>query len=52
MINLTHVVSILNFIFAIVVYKVRWTKLDPTCICFKSFKSKLDLTYICFDFFK
>jgi hypothetical protein len=45
MINFTHIVFILNFIFTIVVYVVRWTKLDPTCIYFKKFKSKLDEKY-------
>jgi hypothetical protein len=35
MINLTHIVSILNFVFTIVVYAMRWTKLDLTCIYFK-----------------
>jgi hypothetical protein len=38
MINLTHIVSILNFVFTIVVYVASWTKLDLTCICFKKIK--------------
>jgi hypothetical protein len=52
MINLTHIVFILNFIFTIVVYVVRWTKLDLIYIYFKKNKLKLDSTYICFNFFK
>jgi hypothetical protein len=43
--------SILNFVLTIVIYAARWTKLDPTCICFKFFKLKLDPTYISFKFF-
>jgi hypothetical protein len=50
MINLNYIVSILNFIFTIVVYAVRWIKLDTIYIYLK--KSKLDLTYIYFDFLK
>jgi hypothetical protein len=39
MINLTHMISILNSIFIIVFYVMRLTKQDPTCMIFlKKFK--------------
>jgi hypothetical protein len=34
-INLTYILSILNFVFTIMIYVARWIKLDLTCICFK-----------------
>jgi hypothetical protein len=34
-INLTHMISISNFIFTVVFYTTTWTKLNTTCICFK-----------------
>jgi hypothetical protein len=52
MINLTHNVSILNFIFTIMIYTVWWIKLDPLAYVLKKIKSKLDPTYIYFEFFK
>jgi hypothetical protein len=30
-------ISILNFIFTILFYAMKWTKQDNTCICFKEF---------------
>jgi hypothetical protein len=35
MTNLTHILSILHFVFVIVVYAVRCIKLDLTCIYLK-----------------
>jgi hypothetical protein len=49
-INLTHIVFIFNFVFIIMVYAVRWTKLDLACIFLKIVKSKLDPTYILLNF--
>jgi hypothetical protein len=49
MINLTHIVFILNFVFTILIY---WIKLDLTCIILIFLKLKLDLTYIYFNFFQ
>jgi hypothetical protein len=46
MINLTHMISILDFIFTIVFYVMRWTKLDHNYICFKEFLNQLNLLYI------
>jgi hypothetical protein len=40
MINLNHMISILNFIFTILFYATRWIKQDPTRICFKEFLNK------------
>jgi hypothetical protein len=34
MINITHMISILNSVFTVVHYATRWTKLDITYICF------------------
>jgi hypothetical protein len=50
MINLTHIISILNFVFTIVVYAMRWIKLISLAYVLNFFKSKLYPTYICFDF--
>jgi hypothetical protein len=47
MINLTHMISILNSIFIIVFYAMRRTKLDLTYICFEEFLNQLNLLYIC-----
>jgi hypothetical protein len=47
MINLTHIISILNSIFTVVVYVTRWTKLDIDCICFEEFINQLNFLYIC-----
>jgi hypothetical protein len=38
-------ISILNSVFTIVFYPTRWTKLDPTCICFEEFLNQLNLLY-------
>jgi hypothetical protein len=38
MINLTHIIFILNFVFTVVLYVTRWTKQDPTYIIFNNFK--------------
>jgi hypothetical protein len=46
MINLTHMISILNSVFTIIFYMTRWTKLDLTCICFKELLNQLNLFYI------
>jgi hypothetical protein len=35
MINITYMISILNSIFTVVFYVMRWTKHDPICICFE-----------------
>jgi hypothetical protein len=37
MINLSHMIFILNFVFTILFYVTRWTKQDHTCICFEEF---------------
>jgi hypothetical protein len=42
-INLTHIISILNFIFTVVFYTTRWTKLDTVCICFEKFINQFNL---------
>jgi hypothetical protein len=47
MINLIHMISILNFIFIVVFYATRWTKLDHVFICFDEFINQLNLFYIC-----
>jgi hypothetical protein len=47
MINLTHKIFILNSVFTIIFYPMRWTKLDPTCICFEEILNQLNLPYIC-----
>jgi hypothetical protein len=46
MINLTHMVSILNSVFIVMFYMMRRPNLDPTCICFKEFLNQLNLLYI------
>jgi hypothetical protein len=46
MIKLTHMISIINFIFTIIFYKTRWIKQDITCIYFKEFLNYLNLLYI------
>jgi hypothetical protein len=46
MINLTHMIYILNYVFTIVFYTMRWTKLDITCMCFEEFINQLNLLYI------
>jgi hypothetical protein len=44
-IYLTHMISILNSVFTIVFYPMRWTKLDHTCICFEEFLNQLNFLY-------
>jgi hypothetical protein len=44
-IYLTHIVSILNFIFTVVFYPTRLTKLDNTYICFDEFLNQFNLFY-------
>jgi hypothetical protein len=38
--------SILNSVFTVVFYVMRWTKLDLDCIYFKEFLNQLNLFYI------
>jgi hypothetical protein len=45
--NLTHMISILSFIFIVVFYATRWVKFDPVCIWFIEFINQLNLIYIC-----
>jgi hypothetical protein len=45
-INLTYMISILNSIFTVVFYAMRWIKLDPTCTCFAKKINQLNLLYI------
>jgi hypothetical protein len=47
MINLTHMIFILNFILTVVFYVTRLTKLDIACIYFEEFRNQLNLFYIC-----
>jgi hypothetical protein len=37
MINLTHIISILNFVFTIIFYAMSWIKQDLTYIYFEEF---------------
>jgi hypothetical protein len=46
MINLIHMIYILNSIFTIVFYMMRWIKQDLICIWFKEFINQLNLLYI------
>jgi hypothetical protein len=46
MINLTHMIFMLNSVFTIVFYVMRWIKQDHTCIYFKEFLNQLILLYI------
>jgi mannose/fructose/N-acetylgalactosamine-specific phosphotransferase system component IIC len=46
MINLIHIISILNYVFTIVFYATRWTKQDVICICFEEFLNQLNSLYI------
>jgi hypothetical protein len=46
MINLTYMISILNFIFIVMFYAVRWSKFYPNCIYFKEILNQLNLLYI------
>jgi hypothetical protein len=46
MINITYMISILNFIFAIVFYAMRWTKHDHIYICLEEILNQLNLLYI------
>jgi hypothetical protein len=39
-------ISILNSVFTIMFYVVRWTKLDTAYICFEEFVNQLNLLYI------
>jgi hypothetical protein len=45
MINLTHMIFILNFVFTVMLYAVRWSKLDLTYIYLKKL-NQLNLIYI------
>jgi hypothetical protein len=45
-INLSHIISSLNFVFTIVFYAMRWIKQDHTCIYFKRFLNKNHLSQI------
>jgi hypothetical protein len=40
-------ISILNSIFTVVFYGMKWTKLNIACICFEKFINQLNLLYIC-----
>jgi hypothetical protein len=40
-------ISILNSVFTIVFYVMRWTKQYLTCIYFEEFINQLNLLYIC-----
>jgi hypothetical protein len=40
-------IFILNSVFNVVFYAMRWTKLDITYICFKELINQLNLLYIC-----
>jgi hypothetical protein len=46
MINLIHMIFILNSIFTIVFYATSLTKQDLICICFEEFLNQLNLLYI------
>jgi hypothetical protein len=46
MINLIHMISILNSVFAIAFYMTSLTKQDLICICFEEFLNQLNLLYI------
>jgi hypothetical protein len=46
MIILSHMISILNFVFSILFYVTKWTKQDLTCICFEEFFIKNHLNQI------
>jgi hypothetical protein len=46
MIDLFHIISILNFVFIIVFYGMGWTKQDLIYICFEEFLNQLNLLYI------
>jgi hypothetical protein len=39
-------IFILNFVFTVVFYITRCTKLDIACICFDEFTNQLNLLYI------
>jgi hypothetical protein len=46
MINLIHMILILNSVFTIVFYAIRWIKQDLICICIEDFLNQLNLLYI------
>jgi hypothetical protein len=50
MINLTHMISILNYVFTIIFYVVRWPKLNTTYICFEEFLNQLKFTLYLYMF--
>jgi hypothetical protein len=50
MINITYMISILNFVFTGVFYATRWTKQDHICISFEQILNQLNLLYICNPF--
>jgi hypothetical protein len=43
--DLTHIISILNSVFTIVFYPMRWIKVDHNYICFEDFLNQLNLLY-------
>jgi hypothetical protein len=45
-INITYMISILNYVFIIVFYATRWIKQDHICICFEEILNQLNLLYI------
>jgi hypothetical protein len=47
LINLTHMISILNSVFTVMFYTTRWTKLDINCISFEELINQLNSLYIC-----
>jgi hypothetical protein len=40
-------ILILNFVYTVVFYAMRWIKLYPACICFELFVNQFNLSYIC-----
>jgi hypothetical protein len=46
MINIIYMIFILNSVFTIVLYVMRWTKQDLICIYFKEFLNQFYLFYI------
>jgi hypothetical protein len=46
MINITYMISILNSVFTVVFYMMRWTKQDHIYICYEEILNQLNLLYI------
>jgi hypothetical protein len=46
MINMTYTISILNSVFTVVFYTIRWTKQDHICIYFEEILNQLNVLYI------